>query len=85
MLPAEAGDGVEVEGVAEGVGEHDGLGAGAQGRRDAADVDVVGAQFDIDEDRHGAVLQNGVDGGGEAGCHADDLVAGLDGALAQLG
>jgi hypothetical protein len=67
------------------VREHDGLGFGADGGFDFAGIDVVGEVVHIHKDRHRAKLQDGVDGGGEAGRHANDFVAFLNGALTQLG
>ena len=67
------------------MGQHDGLGLWADGGLDLAGIYVVGQAVHIHEDRHGAELDDGVDRGGEAGSDADDLVALLDGALAQFG
>ncbi len=77
-LLAEGGDGVEIEDVAEGVGDHDGAGAVAAGGFELGDVDLVGGQRDVDEDRDEAVLEDGVDRGREAGGDGDDLIAGLE-------
>lgn len=85
VLAAQRRDDLQVEGIAQGVGQHDRLGAGRDGRLDQGRIDVVGGQGDIHEDRHGAGLEDGVHRGGEAGGHADDLVAGPDGAVAQPG
>ena len=70
-------------GVAQGVGEQDGLGAGADGLFELADIDVIGPQLDVDEDRDGTVLQDGIDGGREAGGGVEDLAGGGDGGLAR--
>lgn len=85
MLVAQGLDFGEVEGVAQGVGQHDGLGLGGDGGFDELGVDVVSLHIDVDEDRDGTELHDGVDGGGEACSHADDFVTLLDGALAELG
>ena len=50
---------------------------------DGLDRGHVGAQFDVDEDRHGPVLDDRIDGRGETGGDGDDFVAGPDAALAQ--
>ena len=53
---------------------------------------VIGAQFDVDDDRPQPVLDDRVDGGGKSGRHGQHLVTGLQRplsepflALAQLG
>jgi glucose-1-phosphate cytidylyltransferase len=81
---AEGGDGVEVEDVAEGVGDHDRLDPGGVGGFEEGDVDFVAGEGDLDEDRDEAVLNDGIDGGGEAGGYGDDLVAGLELAVAEF-
>ncbi len=59
MLFAQTGDDLEVEGVTQGVGKHDRFGPRAYGLLNAAGVNVVGAEFDINEDGDGAELQAG--------------------------
>ena len=81
---AQGGDHIQVERVAQAVRQHDGFGFGADGRFDLAGVDVVGKAVDIHKDRHGAKLEDGVDGGGEACCYADDFIARLDGPVPQF-
>ena len=86
MLVAEGLDGGEVEGIAQGVRHHDGLGpAGVEGSLKTRDVYVVLGDGDINEDRHGTKLDDGRDGGGKARGNGDDLVATTDGPLAELG
>ena len=74
----------QVEGVAQGVGEHDGLGLGGDGGFNEAGVDVVGLHVDVDEDRDGAELHDRVHGGRETRSHANHFITFLDGALAQF-
>ena len=73
------------EGIAQGVGQHDGAGARADGGGDACRAGIVGGQFRVDENGNHAVLQNRIDGGGEARGGGDDFIAGFQGALAQQG
>ena len=82
---AERRDGVEVERVAERVGDHDGAGADAAGRLQPGAVDVVPGQRDVDEDRDEAVLDDRVHRRREARGDRDDLVAGAETAVAQPG
>ena len=49
----------------------------------SVDVDVRGGRLDVDEHRHGAVLDDRRHGRREPGGHGDDLVAGHDAALAE--
>lgn len=82
---AQGRDDIQIEGVAQRVRQHDGFGLGANGRFDLAGVDVVGKAVHIHKHRYGAKLEDGVDGGGETGRHADDFIARLDRPVAQLG
>ncbi|MNS98122.1 hypothetical protein D3C72_1324790 [compost metagenome] len=75
----------QVERVAQGVGEHDGLGFRSNGGLDQVCIDVVGGHVDVDEHRDGAKLHDRVDGRRKAGCYADHFVTFLDGARTQLG
>ena len=75
----------QVEGVAQGVGEHDRFGLGGDGRLNEVGVDVVGLHVNVDEHRDGAELHDRVDGGREARGNANDFVAFLDGTLTELG
>ena len=75
----------EIEGVAQTVGQHNGFGLLGNGLFELGAVDVIGWDVGIEHHRHAAVLDHGVDGGREAGGHRDDLVAGLDLPLAELG
>ena len=61
----ERGDRVEVEDVAQRVRDHDGSGLFAARGFELAHIDVVGRQRDIDEDRHEAILDDGIDRGGK--------------------
>lgn len=85
MLVAQRLDLRQVERVAQGVGQHDGFGLGGDGGFDEVGVDVVCLHVDVDEDRDGAELHDGVDRGREACSYADDFVTLLDGPLAELG
>ena len=79
MAAAESEDGAEVEGVAQGVGDHDGLGlAGGVGGFELLGADVSGDGVVVEEDGDGAGLDDGGDGGGETGGDGDDFVAGED-------
>ncbi|MNZ47017.1 hypothetical protein D3C78_647190 [compost metagenome] len=78
-------DFAQVERVTKGVGEHDRLGLGGDGRFDQLGINVVGRHVDIDEDRYRPELDDGVDGGGEACSHANDFVTFFDGTVTQLG
>jgi hypothetical protein len=82
---AERSHHVQVEGVAQAVGQHDGLGLGCDGSLNFAGIDIVCGEVHIHEHRHGTELQDGVDRGGESCRHANHFVALLDGALTQLG
>ncbi len=74
----------EVVRVAQGVGQHDGLGLWADGGFELGNVDVVGGDVDIDKHRNGTELQDGVNRGGEAGGDADDFVPRFDCAVAKI-
>ncbi len=50
MLFAEGGDGVEVEDVAQSVGDHDSFDFGTVGLVEAGDVDLVSGECDVEED-----------------------------------
>src|SRR5258708_18709841 len=66
---------VEVEGIAKGVRNHHGRRFLAQSIFQPRNVDVVGGNGDVDEYRDEAVLDDRVEGGGEARGDCDDLVA----------
>ncbi|MNT03782.1 hypothetical protein D3C72_1383330 [compost metagenome] len=74
---------LEVERVAQGMRQHDGLGARADGRLDQRRINVVGAHFDVNKHRDRTKLQDRVDGGGEARRHADDFITFANGAIPQ--
>ena len=84
---AEGQGGSQIEGVAQGVGHHHGLGfAGAIGRLQLIAAGIAGDRIGINEHRHRTHLHNRRHGGGEARRHRDHLVARLDSAgLRQLG
>ncbi len=84
MLFAYRHHGFEVEGVAQRMGNHDGLGLGGNCRFYGGGIDVVGGDVHIDEDRYCAGLKNGVDRGGESSGDGNDFIAGLYGPGAQL-
>jgi hypothetical protein len=73
-----------LKGVAQRVGQHHGLRSGAERGLELRHVDVVCGQIHVDEHRHRAELQDGIDRGGESRRDADHLVAPLNGAFAQL-
>ena len=85
VLFAERGDHVEVERVAQRMGQHDGFGFGRNGSFYLAGVDIVGEPVHINKNRHRAKLNDRVDGGWKACRHANDFIAALDGPVAQLG
>jgi hypothetical protein len=60
------------------VGHHHRLGFWADGGFERGDVNVVGGNGAIDENRNGAPKDRGIDGGRKAGDAGDDLVARLD-------
>ena len=66
VLAREVGDRVQVERIAERVGDHDGARAVGQGRFELRHVDVIRRQFHVDEDRDAAVLNDRVDRGRES-------------------
>ncbi len=79
VLAAKFEDGADVEGIAQGVGDHDGLGlAGDKGGLELLGADVARNGVVIEEDGDGAELDDGRDGGGETGGDGDDLIAGQD-------
>ena len=41
----------------------------------------VGAQLDVHKHRHGAILNDGIDGRRKTGGHRDDFIPGLDSAV----
>ena len=78
--------GGEVEGIAQRMGHHHGLGLAG----DVRGFELVGAAVErgrvvVDEHRHAALLEDRGDGGGETGGAGDDFVAGPQLAVAQLG
>jgi hypothetical protein len=82
---AQRGHHVQVEGVAQRVRQHDGLGLGADGGLDLVGVNVVREAVHINKHWYCTELQDGVDGGGESRGHANDFIPLLDCAVAQLG
>ena len=85
VLLAESRDRVEIEDVAEGVGDHDGLDPGTVGLLKERGVDLEAGDSDVEEDGHEAVLEDRVDRSREARGDGDDLIAGLELAVAKLG
>ena len=84
VLFAQCDDDFQVERVAQGVGQHDGLGLVGDGRFDFRGIDIVGAQFDVDKHRYRAIAEDRIDGGREAGGNANDFIARLDRACTQF-
>ena len=87
VLLAEGQGGRQIEGIAQGVGHHHGLGfAGAVGRFQLVAAGIARDRIGIDEHRHRTHLDDRRHGGGEARRHRDHLITGLDPAgLRQLG
>ncbi len=85
VFPAQRGNHIQVVGIAQGMGQHDCTGLRTDRGFDLGGVDVVGAEFDIDENGNCAELQDGVDRGRETGGYGDDFISGLDRALAEAG
>jgi len=56
MLMTQRGHDFEIEGVAQGMREHDGLGLGRDGGLDPLRIDVIGGDMDIHEYRHSTEL-----------------------------
>ena len=75
----------QIVGIAQGVSDHHGLGFLGAGRLQHGHVDVVLGNGHVHEHRYRAVLDHGVDRGGEATGHGDDLVPPLHPALSQKG
>ena len=76
VLPGECGDRIEIEGIAQRVSQHDGLGALAQGFLKLADIDVVSRNGYVYKNRHQSILNDRVDCGWKASCDSDDFIAG---------
>ena len=83
MLFAKFLDRPKVERVAERVREHDGTRLGRQRLFKPRDVDVVLRDRHVDEDGHGAVLDDRRDGRREARRDRNDLITRTHGALAE--
>ena len=75
VLFAKLANCVEVEGIAQGVGHHDGAGLGTDGLSEPLGDRVVRAELDVDDDGREAVLNDWVDGRREAGGNGQDLVS----------
>ena len=84
MFFGKAGDGVDIERIAERVGDHDGAGFRAQRFVEHACVDVVGVEPHIDKHGCEAVLDYGVHRCGESCGDGYDFVAGPKLAIAHL-
>lgn len=65
----------QIEWVAQGVSEHDGLGLRRDGGFDQVCIDVVGVHFNIDEHRDRAELNDRVNSSRETRSNANDFVA----------
>ena len=76
---------VEIERIAQRVGQDQGSRAPAEGGFELADIYVVGGQRHVHEYRHQAVLQDGIHRGGKAGRDGDHFIAGNQASMAQLG
>ena len=73
------------EGVAKGVGEHDGPGLFGDCRFDGFKARVVGRDLAVDKDRNQIVLQYRIDCGGKSGGGSDDLISRLQCPVTQQG
>ena len=69
---------VEIEDVAQGVGDHDRPGLLAAGSFKLSYIDFVGRERHVDEDRNEPVLNDGIDGGRETCSDGDDFIAGFE-------
>ena len=79
VLLAEGQGGGQIEGIAQGVGHHHGLGfARAVGRLQLIAAGIAGDGIGIDENRHRSHLHDRRHRGGEARRHCDHLIAGLE-------
>ena len=79
VFAAELQHGSHVEGIAQRVGDHDGLGlAGHEGGVQLLGAEVAGDRIVVEEHGNRAELQNGRNGGGKAGRHRDDFIARLE-------
>ena len=76
---------VQIKRNSQGVGEEDGLCLLRNRRFQLLNVDVVSPEFDVHKYGNQSVLDERGDGGWEAGGHCQDLVAGLESLVAQLG
>ena len=85
VVLAQGGDHVQVERVAQRVGQHDGFGSRRNRRFYFVGVNVIRLKLDIDKNRHSAKLQDRIDGRWKAGGNPDDFVTLSDGSLAQQG
>ena len=85
VAAAERLDGLEIERVAQRVGDHDRARARREGVLQLVDVDVVARQLDVDEHGHEAVLHDRIDRRGKAGRDRDHLVARTQPALPHAG
>ncbi len=85
VLLGDAHDLGEIEGIAEGVRNHDGARLGSDGGFDLVGLNVVGGNIDIDEDGNESVLHRRIDGGRKTGGDGNDLIAGAQRLLLKLG
>lgn len=82
---ANGGNHIQVKGVTQTVGKHDGLGFGADSSFNLAGIDVVGQWVHIHKHRYCTVLNDGVNCGWKSSRNANDFIAFLNGAVTQLG
>src|SRR5205823_9484209 len=84
VFPAERGDRIKVEDVAQSVRDHDGLYLGTVGLLQAGDVDFVRGQGHIQKYGNEAVLEDWIDCGGESCGHRDHFIARHQATVAKL-
>ncbi len=85
MLPGDRLDAVNLEWIPEGVGEHDCPRPRPDGSLDGIRIGVVGRHHRVDEHRHEAVLDDGVNRRREPSRSRDHLITRPKGTLAELG
>src|SRR5271166_1001243 len=84
VFPGKCSDGIEVKDIPQGVGDHDCPGLFAAGSFELADIDLVGGQRDIHEDRYEAILNDRIDCSREARSDGNYFVARFEPAVAEF-
>ena len=83
VFAAECGNDIQIEGIAQGVGQKNRPGPIAQGSIELRCIHVIGRDNDIHENGNQPVLQNGVDRCGKTHRQGNDLIAGFQAAIFQ--